>query len=148
MRYMLIIKATGYSESGIHHSREHDDAKAAYKKSLASAGALLAAEELQPSSTGIRITYPSRGGEPDVQSGPFPIDHELIAEYILIDAKTEDEAVNWALRMPVPAGRGKCEIELRRLEENSDSSRQPRVRAMEADLQDQLYMLKNKIQRT
>ncbi|QMV41497.1 YciI family protein [Cohnella cholangitidis] len=148
MRYMLIVKATGYSESGIHQSREHNDAKAAYKKSLAKAGALLAAEELQPSSTGIRITYPTHGGEPDIQAGPFPADHELMAEYILIDAKTEDEAVGWALRMPVPAGRGECEIELRRLEENSDSLREPRTRALEADLRDQLYMLKNKTQRT
>ncbi|MFC5651183.1 YciI family protein [Paenibacillus solisilvae] len=142
MRFMLIVKATGYSEAGVNHSREHSDARIAYKKSLSKAGALLAAEELQPSSTGIRISYPSHGGDPEVQAGPFPPDQELIAEYTLIDVGTEDEALNWALRMPVPAGRGECEIELRRLEENSDSLREPRLQALEADLQDQLNMLK------
>jgi len=77
-----------------------------------------------------------------VQVGPFPADQELIAEYTLIDVGTEKEALNWALRMPVPAGRGECKIELRRLEENSDSLREPRLQAMEADLQDHLDILK------
>jgi hypothetical protein len=118
---MLIVKATGYSEAGVDHSREHDAAMIAYKKSLAEAGVLLAAEELQPSSTGIRISYPSHGGEPEVQAGPFPANQELIAKFTLIEARTEDEALHWALRMPVPTGRGGCEIELRRLEDNSGS---------------------------
>ncbi|TNJ62439.1 YciI family protein [Paenibacillus hemerocallicola] len=121
MRFMLIVKATGYSEAGVNHSREHNDARIAYKQSLAKAGVLLAAEELQPSSTGIRISYPSHGGEPEVQAGPFPANQEIIAEFTLIEARTEDEALNWALRLPAPAGRGGCEIELRRLADNSDS---------------------------
>lgn len=142
MRFMMIVKATGYSEAGINRSREHSDAMIAYKRSLAQAGVLLAAEELQPSSAGIRISYPSHGGEPAVQAGPFPADQELIAEYTLIDVGTENEALNWALRMPVSAGRGECKIELRRLEEYSDSLREPRLQAMEADLQDHLDILK------
>lgn len=44
MRFMLIVKATGYSEAGVKHSREHNDARIAYKKSLARAGVLLAEE--------------------------------------------------------------------------------------------------------
>ncbi|MBP1989867.1 YciI family protein [Paenibacillus eucommiae] len=142
MRFMLIVKASGFSEAGVNHSGEHIDSMMAYKKSLAKAGVLLASEELQPSSTGIRISYPSHGGEPEVQAGPFTLDHELIAEFTLIDVETEDEALNWALRMPIPAGRGECEIELRRLGENSDCQREPRIQAMEADLQDQLNMLR------
>jgi hypothetical protein len=142
MRFMLIVKATGYSEARVKQSREHNDEMIAYKKSLAKAGALLAVEELQPSSTGIRITYPSHGGEPELRPGPFPVDQELIAEYTLIEVSTEVEALNWALRMPVPADRGECEIELRKLEENSSSLREPRIQALEADLKDQLNMLK------
>ncbi|WP_409340579.1 YciI family protein [Paenibacillus sp. MBLB4367] len=141
MRFMLIVKATGYSETGVNHSREHNEERIAYKKSLAKAGALLAAEALQPSSTGIRISYPAHGGEPELRPGPFPADQELIAEYTLIEVETEVEALNWALRMPVSAGRGECEIELRRLEDYSGSLRDPRLQAMEADLQDQLNML-------
>jgi hypothetical protein len=138
---MLMVKATGYSEAGVSHDREYKEDMSAYKKSLAKAGVLLAAEELQPSSTGLRISYSSRGREPQVLAGPFPIDQELIAEYVLIDARTEDEALEWAFRMPVPTSRGECQIEVRRLEENSGSMRNPRIQAMEADLMDQLDML-------
>lgn len=136
MRFMLMVKATGYSEAGVKISREHDAARTAYKKTLAKAGVLLAAEEFQPSSSGIRISYPLNGGEPEVRPGPFPLDRELIAEYALIDVSTEAEAAEWALRMPVPRGVGAFEIELRKLEENPDSNRDPIAMALEADLED------------
>lgn len=58
MRFMLIVKATGYSEAGVKISQEHNYAMIEYKNSLARAGALIAAEELQPSSSVIRILYP------------------------------------------------------------------------------------------
>lgn len=142
MRFMLIFKATGYSEAGVNIGREHNDAMVAYKKSLARVGALLAAEELQPSSSGIRILYPLYGGEPEVKAGPFPVDQELIAGYILIDVISEGEAADWALRMPFPSGCGAFEIEMRELKENKDSTRDPCKLAMEADLEDQINMLK------
>ncbi|MDQ0898892.1 hypothetical protein QFZ80_002720 [Paenibacillus sp. V4I7] len=142
MRFMLIFKATGYSEAGVNIGREHNDAMVAYKKSLARVGALLAAEELQPSSSGIRILYPFQGGEPEVKAGPFPVDQELIAGYILIDVNSEDEAADWALRMPFPRGCEAFVIEMRELKENTNSTRDPRIFAMEADLEDQINMLK------
>jgi hypothetical protein len=144
LRFILITKATGYSEAGVHQSQAHINEIIAYKKSLAMAGALFASEELQPSSTGIRISYPSYGGKPQVLGGPFPVDQELISGYTLIEVSTEEEALNWALRMPIPTGRGECEIELRRLEEHSISLWEPSIQAMEADLQDLLNMLKTK----
>lgn len=141
LRFMLIVKATGYSEAGVNHSQEHIDAMMAYKKSLARVGALLAAEELKPSSSGIRICYPPAGSEPEIQAGPFPADQALVAEYTVIDVRTENEAMKWALRMPVPAGR-ESTIEIRGLEENTDSIPEPGIQAMEADLQDHLHMLR------
>lgn len=146
MRFMLMIKATGYSEAGVDPSREYTQARLVYRQEMAQAGVLLAAEELQPSSSGVRITYSSCGGEPSVQAGPFPTHTALMAEYALIEVKTGDEALNWALRMPVPAGLGEYEIELRRLEEPADAWREPRIRAMEADLQDQLDIFKKMFQ--
>ncbi|QJD83021.1 YciI family protein [Cohnella herbarum] len=143
MRFMLIVKATGYSEAGVKFSREYDDARRAFKKVLAKAGILLAEEQCQPSSSGIRICYPSNGGEPEIKSGPFAIDQELIAEYTLIDVGTETEAMDWALRMPVPPGFGAFEIELRKLNDETDSIRDPRALALEADLEDQINMLQN-----
>ncbi|MFM1652842.1 YciI family protein [Brevibacillus sp. B_LB10_24] len=142
MRYMLMVKSTGYSEAGVKHGREYNDAMIAFRQSLARAGVLLAAEDLQPSSSGIRITYPLQGGKPEVNVGPFPVDQQLIAGYTLIDVTTEEEAVEWALRMPVPISHGEYEIEMRKLQENLDAMRDPRALAMEGDLEDQINMLK------
>jgi hypothetical protein len=135
---MFIVNATGYSEAGVNYSQEDIDAMIAYKKSLASSGVLISAEELHPSSTGIRIMYPSDSGKPEILVGPFPVDQELIAEYILIDVNSEDVAFNWALRMPVPMGK----IEVRKLKEDQGFLRDSGTLVMEADLEDQLNMLK------
>jgi hypothetical protein len=141
---MLIVKATGYTEAGVKYSREYTDAISVYKKSLARTGVLLAAEELQPSSSGIRILYPLHGGEPEVKSGPFTAaDQGLIAGYTLIDVSSESEAKEWALQMPIPDGFGSFEIEIRKLEEETESISDLKRLAMEADLEDQINMLKN-----
>ncbi|NWL88047.1 MULTISPECIES: YciI family protein [unclassified Paenibacillus] len=141
MRFMLIVKANGFSETGIHYSQEFVDAMKAYKRSLVEAGALLTAEELTPSSRGIRICYPPEGGQPKIQAGPFPVDQELVAEFVVIDVQTEEEALEWAIRMPIPTGLGST-IELRSLHENADSLSEPGIHALEADLQGYLQMLR------
>ena len=66
MRFMFIVKATGYSEAGGNYNQKYTDAMIAYKKSLAGAGVLVSAEALHPSSTGIRIMYPSDSEKPGV----------------------------------------------------------------------------------
>lgn len=142
MRFLLIIKATEYSEAGLADGKDYREAMISYKNSLAKKGALLADEELQPSSTGLRITYPKKGEKPQVLAGPFPVNQDLITKYMLIDVSTEDEALNWALRIPVPKVRGKYEIELRRLKEKLESIQDPGIKAMEASLQENLNMLK------
>ncbi|WP_102272271.1 YciI family protein [Cytobacillus massiliigabonensis] len=143
MQFMFIVKATGYSEAGVNYSQEHNEAMIAYKKSLAGAGYLISAGELDPSSTGIRIMYPSDSEKPDILAGPFPADQELIAEYTLIDVNSEDEALNLALMMPVPIGRGECRIEVRKLKKDMSFLRDSGTLVMETDLKDQLNMLKN-----
>lgn len=142
MRFLLVVKATEYSEAGIADERDYQEAMISYKKSLAKKGVLLADEELQSSSTGLRITYPEKGGKPQVEAGPFPVNQDLIKEYMLINVSTEDEAINWALRMPVPKVRGEYEIEVRRLKEKLESIQAPGIMVMEASLQDHLNMLK------
>ncbi|RKJ08947.1 YciI family protein, partial [Butyricicoccus sp. 1XD8-22] len=57
MRFLLIIKATEYSEAGLTDNKDFREAFTSYKESLAKKGALLADEKLLPSSTGLRITY-------------------------------------------------------------------------------------------
>ncbi|RKJ08871.1 hypothetical protein D7X33_49900 [Butyricicoccus sp. 1XD8-22] len=76
-------------------------------------------------------------------AGPFPINQGLIMEYLLIHVSTEEEALNCALRMPVPKLDGQYEIEMRKLQEKSEPIQDPRIKEIEWSLQDQLNMLKN-----
>lgn len=141
MRFMLIVQATSYSEAGVKPGWAHSVAIDAYRKSLAEAGVLLAAEELRPSSTGIRIRYCRDGEQPVYEAGPFMTGQGLLAGYTLIKVNSQEEAVKWARQMPVPHGLGAFTIEVRELAEQSDRPMEPMERALEADLKDQLDML-------
>ena len=71
---------------------------AAYNNSLKEAGVFITAEGLLGSSTAARIAFSSTGG-PTVTRGPF--DHStLIAGFWLINAKSLDEAIAWAEKVP------------------------------------------------
>ncbi|UVI30439.1 YciI family protein [Paenibacillus spongiae] len=142
MRYILMVKATGHSEAGVRPSREYREAMTAYKESLDKSGVLLAAEELQPSASGVRITYPAHGGKPKVTVGPFAREKELVAGYILMEVSSEEEAVEWAMRMPHPSVFSGGEVELRQLIEDANPPQAPHTRFLEADLRDQIDMLK------
>jgi hypothetical protein len=142
MRYMLIVKATKHSEAGVKPSRELMDAMAAYNESLARAGVLIAAEGLQSSSSGMRLTFSLQGEMPKVTVGPFAEEQQLVAGFTLIDVKSEDEAIEWAKRMPNPSGWGQGEIELRQLFDNENLLHASTTTALESDLRDQIDMLK------
>jgi hypothetical protein len=73
------------------------------------------AKGLHPSSQGIRISYPDPDENPVVTEGPFPDSNDLTAGFILIDVKSMEEALKWAMRMPDPQGDGEGQIELRQV---------------------------------
>nr|WP_276310890.1 YciI family protein [Paenibacillus paeoniae] len=139
---MLMMKATGYYEAGLQGSREQCEARIAFKENLEEAGVFQSAEELLPSSSGLRVVFPPGGGAPAMQSGPFLPEQEWIAGYTVIDVNTEEEALKWVLRMPLPPGQGEHVVEIRRLEAMKDVALDARVQALRADLQDQLSLLK------
>ncbi|TCM91063.1 hypothetical protein EV294_109140 [Paenibacillus sp. BK033] len=140
MRYLMMVKASGFTEAGIGASRDYAAKMRLYRHDLKQAGVLIAHEELQPSSAGLRVDFPAGGGEAEVWPGPFSIDRGLIAEFTLIEVDTEEEALQWALRMPVPTGQGAYGIELRRLEDRLEQTRDPRQAAMELDLKSYLQL--------
>ncbi|WP_028778236.1 YciI family protein [Shimazuella kribbensis] len=144
MQYIIMVSATEYSEAGVKHCKEYSNAINRYRDSLDKAGVLLVTEELQPSGTGIKISYSHHDEKPGIKAGPFSIDAMNMAEYTLIQVYTEEEALHWALQMPVPEGRGKFEIELRKLKDHSSSIIKPLGQALETDLVEQLNMLKNR----
>lgn len=119
MRFMIIVKANRDTEAGAMPEEKLIADMATYHEDLAHAGVLLDASGLQPSSKGVRIRFSSN--QRSVIDGPFAEAKELIAGYTLIEVKSRDEAVEWAKRMPNPAGEGKeAEIELRQLFELED----------------------------
>jgi hypothetical protein len=114
MRYMLLVKATKDYEAGVLPDEKTLSEMAKYTEELVMAGALLAAERLQPSSNGVRVRYAK--GKFTVTDGPFVETKELIAGFCLIQARSRDEAIEWAKRVPFQEG----EVEVRPLFELTD----------------------------
>jgi len=127
MRFMIIVRSDEEDERGCEPTEEDFLRMGRYNDELLKAGALLAMEGLRPSADGARITF---GGEtPVVTDGPFAEAKELIAGFWLIQARSRDEAIEWARRIPFTRG----EVEVRPAFEWEDfgAAGTPEVRAME-----------------
>jgi hypothetical protein len=118
MRFMILRKADEDTEAGAPPSEGLVAAMGAYMGSLLRAGVLLAADGLQPSSKGVRVTF--SGGRPTVTDGPFTEAKELVAGWALIQATSREEAVEWAKRWPAEDGGGNVVLEIRQLFEPGD----------------------------
>lgn len=114
MRFMMIVKANQDSEAGVLPTEEQLAEMAKYNEELVKAGLLLAGEGLQPSSKGARVRF--SGAKRTVIDGPFTEAKELIAGFWLIQAKSREEAIEWAKRVPFQDG----EIEVRQIFELED----------------------------
>jgi len=124
MRFMMMIKSDEQSEAGALPDEQVFVEMGKYNDALTQAGALLAAEGLQPTSKGARVKF-SRG-KPTVTDGPFAEAKEVIAGYWIIRANSLQEAIEWAKRVPFEAGEtpanstGAGEVEVRQLFELED----------------------------
>lgn len=114
MRFMLLIKATKNFEAGVLPDEKMLSAMATYTEELVKAGALVGCERLQPSSTAKRVHY-ARGNF-TVIDGPFAETKELVAGFSMIEARSREEAIEWAKRIPFQEG----EVEVRPLFELTD----------------------------
>jgi hypothetical protein len=81
-----------------------------YNEELRKAGMLLSLDGLHPPKEGARVKFDSAGAR-TVTDGPFAEARELIGGYWLIEARSREEAVEWASRVP---GR-ECTVEVRRV---------------------------------
>jgi hypothetical protein len=111
-RYMLLVYA-GESDPG--PTLERVQAMNAFNEELNRAGVLLALDGLLRRAT--RVSF-KPGEKPSVTDGPFTEAKELVGGYWIIQARSKEEAVEWASRAPVDNG----VIEVRQLEELSDHS--------------------------
>lgn len=120
MRFMMIVKASRMSEAGTLPSEEMLAKMGKYNEELVRAGVMLDGAGLQSSAKGTRIKFASNGKK-SVVDGPFSETKELIAGYWIIEVKSREEALEWALRVPNPSGDGnEGEIELRQFFELED----------------------------
>ena len=114
MRFMMIM-IPNVTEENWAPDAEAIARMSRYNDELTKAGVLLALDGLQPTAKGARVSF--AGGKPSVTDGPFTEAKELIGGYWLIQARSKEEAVEWATRCPADEG---DIIEVRQVYEMSD----------------------------
>ena len=137
MKVMVIVKANEQSEAGEMPSEEMLTAMGAYNEELVSAGIMLDGDGLRPSSHGVRIDFAGDGSR-SVTDGPFAETKELVGGYWVWQVKSMDEALEWAKRMPNPAGGQEGSVEIRpfvTMEDFGDALT-PELAAQEQELRD------------
>jgi hypothetical protein len=98
MKYMLLV----YADENALNDAEREDC---YRKStqvaheIQASGHYLAASPLQPTATATSVKV--RNGKRLVTDGPFAETREQLGGFFLIDAKTLDEALAIAARLPM-----------------------------------------------
>jgi hypothetical protein len=97
---MIMVRANQDTEADVKPEESLIAEMATYHEELAKAGALVDASGLQPSSQGWRIRY--SGIKRSVVDGPYAEAKELIAGYTIIEAKSREQALEWAKRFPNP----------------------------------------------
>jgi hypothetical protein len=111
MRFMMVILRSDWPDT--NKPAQIDDVAAfeemgKYNDQLKKAGMLLAMDGLTPPSMGARLTY--KDGKPKITDGPFAEAKEVIAGYWMIEVKSREEALEWALRIPCMNSTGTIEI--------------------------------------
>ena len=117
MRFMMLMIPKGYESAspGTVPDAKAVEAMMKYNESLRKAGVLLALDGLHPPSVGARVSF--AGGKPKVTDGPFTEAKEVVGGYWMIQAKSKEEAVEWASRCPASDNEV---IEVRQVQEFSD----------------------------
>jgi hypothetical protein len=117
MRFMLLMIPKGYETAapGTVPDAKGVEKMMKFNQELQKAGVLLALDGLHPPSMGARVTF--KGGKPTVVDGPFTEAKEVVGGYWLIQAKSREEAIEWARRCP--AGDEEL-VEVRQVQEMDD----------------------------
>ena len=136
-KFMMLVKASADSEAGVMPTTEQFAEMGKYNEELVKAGVMLAGEGLHPSSKGARIVF--KGNQKTVVDGPFTETKELVAGFWIIQAKSLEEAAEWARRAPNPHFGGETNIEVRQVfaAEDFGDSLTPELREQEHRLREQ-----------
>src|SRR5262249_18428810 len=117
MRFMMLMIPKGYESAapGTMPDAKAVEAMMKYNESLQKAGVLLALDGLHPPSMGVRVSF--AGGKARAVDGPFAEAKEVLGGYWMIQVKSKEEAVAWAMRCP---GGDNEMIEVRQVQEFED----------------------------
>ena len=103
MRFMMIMIPKGYETAeGFMDGVPIVEAAAKmmeYNRSMQKAGVLLALDGLFPPSTGARVSFTE--GKATVTDGPFAEAKEVIGGFWIVQARSREEAIEWAKRAPM-----------------------------------------------
>src|SRR5215469_426374 len=116
MRFMMLMIPKDYEKTAADcvPSAEAVVAMMKYNQALKNAGMLMSVDGLHPPAKGARVTFAS--GKTAVTRGPFQT-QEALGGYWMIQAKSQDEAIEWAKRCPVMHD---AVIEIRQVQEMED----------------------------
>jgi hypothetical protein len=117
MRFMMLMIPKGYESAkpGTMPDAKDVARMMKYNQQLQKAGVLLELNGLHPPSTGARVSF--TGGVASVTDGPFAEAKEVVGGYWMIQAKSREEAIEWAKRCPGSDGET---IEVRQVHEMSE----------------------------
>jgi hypothetical protein len=104
-----------------------------YNEKLANAGALISLDGFHHPSTGARVSF--AGGKAKVTDGPFAESKEVLGGYWIIEAKSKQEAIEWARAAPSLDG---DTIEVRQIFDPSDFPEDVQKAAENPTVQEQL----------
>jgi hypothetical protein len=105
MRFIITAQAgTDEKKSGTEPSFDEKlfAAYMRFNEEMHQAGVLIASEGLNPAARSARVAVSN--GKRHVVDGPFAESKELVGGFYIIDVKSLDEAIQWALRAPCGMG--------------------------------------------
>ncbi len=118
MKFLIMRMADTNTEAGVMPSDELLMAMGQYNQALADAGLLVDGMGLMPTSKGSRISF--NKGVPSITDGPFTESKELLAGFTLIQTRSKQEALDWAIKWPQQDGDGNTMLHLRQVFEMDD----------------------------
>ncbi len=120
MRYMLMHYTDTYYTKDNPPPAEFNERMGAMLEQMNKAGILLAGEGLQHPDTGTKITL--NNGKISESDGPYAEAKEVIGGFVMLDLRSQDEAVEWARRFLECFSdmATNVDVEIRRITEYSD----------------------------
>ena len=116
-RYIALIRQDAVAESSTHPNPESVAMMGEYMEPLVAVGTILGGEGLKPSAKGTRVRRMAK--QRIILDGPFAESKELVGGYLIVQARSLDEAVDlvrpWLRIHRIGQGVPSSAIEVRRL---------------------------------